>query len=235
MGLLEQLVLVGIILGYGVALSRFIPAGWHFVANIAFATVVVIYGLQVGLDYTDMGLSLHFIKDGLVVALVATLLIIVAVAIVTRVNSLRRFFSMKQIMKPGRLAYESVVRIPLSTALTEEVLFRGVLFGLFMHSYGALLGAIYSSVVFGVWHILPSQQGLQNRGGDAVIINRTTRSFYALANVVSTSIAGMLFCWLRVLAGSILAPWLVHWTINSAALLAAHNVSKTNSTKSDRT
>jgi uncharacterized protein len=39
--------------------------------------------------------------------------------------------------------------------------------------------------------------------------------------VLVTTVAGMMFCWLRERSGSLLAPILAHWATNSLGLLAA--------------
>jgi len=40
------------------------------------------------------------------------------------------------------------------------------------------------------------------------------------ADVIATAIAGMFFTWLRILSGSLIAPWLVHWTINGSSMVS---------------
>jgi membrane protease YdiL (CAAX protease family) len=46
--------------------------------------------------------------------------------------------------------------VPLGTVLLEEVAFRGVLLGLVRRHRSATWASITSSVLFGLWHILPS-------------------------------------------------------------------------------
>lgn len=88
-------------------------------------------------------------------------------------------------------------RIPVGTVLTEELLFRGVL---------DALSPVASPIFFGLWHIHPARAA-----GDT-----------AAGTVAATTVAGVMFSWLRARSGSVLAPMLAHWSINaSGAVLAS--------------
>lgn len=191
---------------YGGALSRFIPDRFHFPANIVASVVAVLYGLWNGLDFTSMGMGAHFVLKGVAVAMLVSLGVMCLAAIIALSKPLQRFITAPQIIRPGKIAYETAVRIPLSTALSEEILFRGVLLGLLLQNYSTLTSLAVAGVFFGIWHALPSI--------------RDHSKHAALPIIFATSLAGVFFGWLRLIAGSIVAPWLVHWSINASALLA---------------
>ena len=116
------------------------------------------------------------------------------------------------------LLYQCLVRVPIGTALTEEFAFRGVLFVAWTQSESTVVAALISSVVFGLWHIGPAR--------NAVLANHPTASAATMARsivltVVGTTGAGLAFVWLRVVIGGILAPLVLHATLNSFATLAA--------------
>ena len=116
------------------------------------------------------------------------------------------------------LLYQCLVRVPIGTALTEEFAFRGVLFAAWTQSESTVVAALISSVVFGLWHIGPAR--------NAVLANHPTASAGTMARsivltVVGTTGAGLAFVWLRVVIGGILAPLVLHATLNSLATLAA--------------
>src|SRR4029450_7903746 len=63
------------------------------------------------------------------------------------------------------LLWHLLVRIPLGTALLEEVAFRGVVYAMVERRRGVRgggvgsavrLGVVGSSLLFGLWHVLPS-------------------------------------------------------------------------------
>lgn len=207
-----SLVFIAAILLYGFVLARCIRDRFHIVANAIMSVAAIAYGLWQGIDFAAMGLSIQFIIPGLVIAILASLAVVAGTAIATLIPPLHKLITIPRLARPGSIAYQTAVRIPLSTALSEEVLFRGVLLGLLVVHSPTIVALITCSLVFGVWHALPSM--------------RDHHKLAVLPIIFATAVAGSLFCWLRLLAGSILAPWLLHWTINASGLLAVHIIHK---------
>jgi membrane protease YdiL (CAAX protease family) len=206
-----SILLICLILAYGFCLARYVPERLHFMVNCIASLLAIAVGLWHGLSFEAMGLGLHLIPKGIIVALVCSLGISLVAGLISAFISTKRIFDVvPQITRPGKIAYETAVRIPLSTALSEEILFRGVLLAVLMQSSPTLVSVIICSIVFGIWHVQPS--------------NWNHTKITVLPTVVVTAIAGLFFCWLQLLAHSIIAPWLVHWTINASALLTIHFV-----------
>lgn len=116
------------------------------------------------------------------------------------------------------LATAVLVRIPLGTALFEEVLFRGALLTAFRARCRPLVAEVASSVVFGLWHVAPTIVALRLNDvapGSVAGLGAITGA------VVVTAVGGLLFCRLRTVSGSLLAPILAHWATNAFGLLAA--------------
>jgi len=208
------------VLFYGIVLARHIPERFHFAANILVSLVAILWGVRYGLNFTDMGLSIQFVPRGILVAALASLAIMIIAALAAILTPLKHIVELPQVQKSGQIAYETAVRIPLSTALSEEILFRGVLLATLMHHFSTLLSAIVVSIVFGLWHVVPTL--------------RDHKRIAIAPTIIATSATGFIFCWLRLLAGSIIAPWLVHWTINASALLALHVIHKRHAFKTQR-
>jgi membrane protease YdiL (CAAX protease family) len=221
MDMFEQIIWAAAILAYGVILARLIPAKLHFISNITVACTAIIIGLNSGLSLNTIGLGRHLIPSGIFISLLFSAVILFGALAASHINFLTKYFlSQGSILKssPSRLAYESAVRIPLSTALTEEVLFRGVLLAVFLQHHTTLVAMILSSIVFGLWHVFPSINSMNQN-----IYNRKSRgkpAMFIASNVLATSIAGMFFAWLKILSNSIIAPWLTHWTINAGGIVA---------------
>ena len=116
---------------------------------------------------------------------------------------------------PG-LAYQVLLRIPLGTALVEEVVFRGVLFAIWQPS-GTVEAAVASSAVFGLWHVGPTINLVHANKPDAT-------NAYLMRTVVGavafTTLAGLLFVWLRVELG-LLGPVAMHALVNGLATIAS--------------
>ena len=76
-------------------------------------------------------------------------------------------------------------------------------------------------MIFGLWHIFPTIAMLENNKILAKANRDLRRRKYGsiIGVVIITSIAGAIFAWLRMISNSIVAPWLVHWSINSSGML----------------
>lgn len=210
--------IVGILL-YGIVLSRFIAPRFHFFANALASIAAICVALVLGLNFDELGIGLHVILRGLLIAVGVSAMVIVGVFIVASLPPLKHYFVLAQQMKPARVAYETAVRIPLSTALTEEIIFRGVLLGVLLGQYDTVLSVGICSIVFGLWHILPSLDRFRAHSSSAK--SKSKSGAYILATIGTTALAGVFFSWLRIVAGSIIAPWLTHWSINASAMLAS--------------
>jgi uncharacterized protein len=122
-------------------------------------------------------------------------------------------------LRGSELAFYVLVRIPLGTAVAEEVIFRGILFAAWrdvgFSSFGA---ALFSSFAFGLWHVSPTIQGIRINDPNA----STHKLWAAVAGaVLLTTAAGLGLTWLRLRTGGLAAPIVVHGGINSVSALAA--------------
>jgi uncharacterized protein len=121
-------------------------------------------------------------------------------------------------LSSGEVAFHMLVRIPLGTALAEELAFRGALYGVLRKSGTVVYATVASSLAFGLWHIRPALASIRANSPDA---SELTTAVLVLAAVTVTGLAGALFCWMREKGGGIGAPWVFHATLNSLALGAA--------------
>jgi membrane protease YdiL (CAAX protease family) len=115
-------------------------------------------------------------------------------------------------------AYQALIRIPVGTALWEEIAFRGVLQAALRRVMPKTAAIAVTSCVFGVWHIRPTLQALR-ANGLAGTRGRTVAG--VTAAVAGTTAGGALFSWLRERSGSLTGPILLHVATNSGGLVAA--------------
>ncbi|MBU1671296.1 MAG: CPBP family intramembrane metalloprotease [Actinobacteria bacterium] len=210
------------VLGYGVLLDRVLPELSHVPVNVAAAGLAVFLANRAGASMDDMGLDPSRLASGLKLGLLTVAPIAAAVAVGLAVPWTREFFLDSDVVgaSGARSIYELLVRIPLGTALAEELIFRGALMGVFLKRRSPLVAALLSSAVFGVWHISPTLQSLSTNAGAA----RAATGFWAGLGIVSgvvavTAAAGAGLAWLRLRSGSIVAPWIAHTCLNSFAWL----------------
>jgi membrane protease YdiL (CAAX protease family) len=115
-------------------------------------------------------------------------------------------------------AYQALIRIPVGTALWEEIAFRGVLQAALRRVMPKATAIAVTSCVFGVWHIRPTLQALR-ANGQAGTRGRAVAG--VTAGVAATTAGGVLFSWLRERSGSVTAPILLHVATNSGGLITA--------------
>jgi membrane protease YdiL (CAAX protease family) len=123
-------------------------------------------------------------------------------------------------MGAGEVAFAALVRVPVGTALLEEMAFRGVLLAMLIRRYGTAWGVAGSSVAFGAWHLLPA---LHLSAGNAAIGAVLGTQSLAAAGIamVAAGLAGAFLCLLRIRYDHLIAPLAVHVTTNSVGYLLA--------------
>ena len=99
-----------------------------------------------------------------------------------------------------------------------------------LQSHSTIVALILSSAVFGLWHIFPTINQLEQNDAAAVLFGkkRAHQAGSIITVVIITGLAGMMFGWLRIIANSILAPWIVHWSINASGVLGIAVAKKLN-------
>lgn len=219
-----ELLLTLLIVSYGALLSFVLPKKSHIILNILFAGGAICVGVLSGLSLSAMGLAPSLLISGSLYALGIIVILIALIYVASRLPVINRFFENEAFssVSKKRLAYEAGFRVPLGTALIEEVLFRGLLLGLLMINYPPINSLIISSIVFGLWHIFPTVNQLEaNQAAKDLVAGKRGRRFWSILSVVATtSLAGFCFGLLRLWSGSLITPWLVHWAINASGIIS---------------
>ena len=183
--------------------------------------------LAAGLGWADAGLSAATTGRGALWGFAGLAVVAIVYLVGALLPATRPVFADRRVEGAGRgeVAYQTLVRIPLGTVILEEVAFRGVLYGLLTAEYGVVGATAVSSVLFGLWHVLPS--------GSLTKLNPTagrafgTRPALAIAvAVLASALAGLVLCELRRVSGSLLAPMMVHWATNALGYVTAFLVAK---------
>jgi uncharacterized protein len=193
----------------------------YVATSLVGAAALLWIGRATGLSWRDLGLARETWRVGAVWAAVIIVVVGSVYAIAAEIPVTRELFSDDRVQAQslGTLAFHVFVRIPFGTVVLEEVLFRGVLLALGARTMGWWRSAVLSSVLFGLWHILPAQGAAQANpavedvvsaggGGTAGVV------LAVVTSVVATALAGLVFCWLRIRSGSLFASMGLHWATN---------------------
>ena len=142
-----------------------------------------------GASPSELGLSRANVGRGTRIGLIAAAPLAAASAGAVAIPRTRRLLIDERITgaSPTEAVFETLVRIPLETALAEEVIFRGVLLALGLRSRSRGWAVVTSSMLFGLWHVVPALSPLA-RGASGRPNARATAPTAAV--VAATAIAG---------------------------------------------
>jgi membrane protease YdiL (CAAX protease family) len=206
------------------ATNLLLPAALYVPAAVLVAALALLVAVRVGgCGARDLGLAPADLGRGLRLGAVAMAVVAALVAAGVALPATRGLFADRRVQEHAlaALLYATLVRIPLGTALLEETLFRGVLLGLGLRRWPPPVAVAWSSALFGLWHVLPSQGLAGYNPAMAGLLHGSGRPAVTAAAVAASAVAGVGFCWLRLRAGSLLAPALLHVATNSLAYAAA--------------
>ena len=185
-----------------------------------------------GIDAPALGLDPAAARAGLRTGAVAAAAVAAVIGTAATLPATRTLFADARVTDatPRQAAYEVLVRIPVATALAEEVLFRGALLGAWQVAAGTPTAVAVSSLTFGVWHVLPALEAhshnpvgarLSARADDRLRARAGGRVGHVGGTIVATAAAGAAFAALRLRSRSVVAPVKAHTAVNLVGYLAA--------------
>ena len=186
------------------------------VCLVATAVLLAIARID-GITWTQLGLNKSSWQNGIIWSVIVIVAVTVFYAIAASLPFTRAGFADKRAAEGGyrRVFYHSVIRIPFGTALMEEVAFRGVLLAVVTLSWGVVAGVVVSSIVFGLWHVLPSLDFHDSHDATARIgDSKKAKASSVVATVLGTAAAGVGFCVLRLWTDSLFPPIALHAALN---------------------
>jgi len=177
-----------------------------------------------GLSWHDLGLSPAEVRRGLAIGavVVAIVMTFYAIVLASPWDS-----TLENSRTPDTLSLtllSAFLIIPIQTVIWEEVAFRGVLWAHVRRDHGTVMATVVSSVLFGLWHILPATGFATSSSAvtDNADSGSTTTVITVLVTVLFTGLAGVLLCELRRRTDSLVTPMAIHWATNGLGLLASY-------------
>jgi CAAX protease family protein len=207
-----ELVAIGCIAAWNVGRNHLARRA-RIPANVAAAAALVGIARVAGVRGAELGLDPARLGRGVREGLLAATPLAAATAAVLGVPQTRRLLADEEITatSPGEAVFETLVRIPIETALAEEVAFRGVLLALGLRARPRGWAVAMSSLCFGLWHVRP------NRGPVARHAGANGAPASTIGEVVVTGVAGAGLAWLRLRSESLAAPIVAHAAVNMVA------------------
>ncbi len=216
------LAVIGILLIWNLAANLIVPEAASVPFTLLAAALLVVVARRAGVSADALGSGVNTAARGVRVGAPATAVVVVAIATLTAVPASREFFADGRFIGVTipEMLYEALFRIPIGTALAEEIAFRAVLLGMLLRRISPGRAIAASSVLFGLWHILPGIEALESSPAADLAAGWAATVAEVAGQVIITGIAGAGLAWLRLRSTSIAAPVLAHWAINGIAYIA---------------
>src|SRR5947209_17316913 len=188
---LTVVVLVGVAVGDHVLA----PAWW--LAPVE-AVALAAGARACGLSWAQLGLARNRLASGLrwglgAIAVVAVVFLIGVLLPLAR----PAFQDSRYHLAAGRALFTALVVIPFGTVVLEEVAFRSVLWGMLARHCRTWQVLMTTSLLFGLWHVLPSLHLAAANGGVADTVGGGGTALVVLATVAFTAVGGVVFGELR--------------------------------------
>ncbi len=139
--------------------NRLAPQSHYLLWSFASSVVLIAIGLfGWKLLFTDMGLGWWFYLSGFIWAVASIGVVTAFYVVVSLFQEDPPGLEDDSIgsLSAGKLAFQALVEVPFGTVLLEEIAFRAVLFSMLARRCGVVWAIVISSLMFGIWHVLPS-------------------------------------------------------------------------------
>ena len=213
---------VGVLVLFSIARSFHLLGPEGIGAGLLIAALLLIAWGN-GATPADLGLGRSDMWAGLAYGAGAcgvVLLVLVVAALIPAANGF--LHDSRAQISGGRLLFELGVSIVLLTAIPEELAFRGVLLGSALKLWGPWRASLITSALFGLWHIAPTLGTMSdNHEFKGVAASIGGEILLVLGAIAVTTVAGLVFCWLRLRSKSLIAPIMAHAATNGLALTVA--------------
>ena len=202
-----------LVAAHNIAQNTFLNRRGYVEGNLLVLAGLVGIGKMQGLSLEEMGLSPKFGRRDLqILGLLAASTAAGSLAALAHPETRELLRDERARDESGRvIAYKTLIRFPIGTALFEEGSFRGVLPALIGRSEAT--GDLVSAIAFGLWHVIPTGRAL---AGSPLSLEMTPdrRARAVIAGCAITSLAGLGFSRVRRHSGSVVLPWLIHSAFN---------------------
>ncbi len=221
--LVPLVAVAALLVAVNIAAAR--ATGWAYIGiNLAAAAAVLAVAWWAGFTAAELGLAWGDAGSGLGWGLAAAAVVVVAFTIAAVVPATRKAFRDARVARETtrETLVRALVTVPLGTVVLEEIAFRSVLLAVIREGWGVVLAVVASSLLFGLWHVRSAGDAHESNPHATDALRGTHGRILAIASVVvATGAAGAVLCGLRLGSGSVIAPAILHWAVNSTGLVLA--------------
>lgn len=223
---LPELVFIFLIAIYSIVITKIIPKKLYSFSNLIIAFGAILYGVFFGTSLQQLGIGFNLILVNMLIGLALSMPIIISIILFSSYPTFSKHFSRQpnQNYNWHQFAYELGFRIPFGTALSEEVIFRSVLFAILLSNHSVILAIIFDSIIFGLWHVFPTLHAVKDHESlNNKLKNKHQRNMLAVfVSIITTSILGVGLALLTLKTKSFISAWVLHSAINGSAVFGGY-------------
>jgi membrane protease YdiL (CAAX protease family) len=117
----------------------------------------------------------------------------------------------------SEMAFRLAFRVPVGTALFEEVTFRGILYACWLRAADLRSTVLGTGVVFALWHTVITFRSVT---GAEVVDSAPLIALGYAGSLLGLLVGGAAFALLRWRTGGVAGPFFVHWIVVALMTLA---------------
>ncbi len=178
------------------------------------------------LDWSELGLSARGWQRsaaiGLLVGCLLALPALIFLAFPFLLAEPARYREIQDLGLPGFL-WRLGIELTIATALTEEVLFRGILQALFKRFLNTARALVSTNIVFALWHLAVNALTLQQ---NVVVLpflpTALAQAVGYLGSVITVGIGGLILSILRERTNHLAGSMVAHWVVVAALTMAVY-------------
>lgn len=181
---------------------------------------------RAGLGWSDLGVSGNNLKQsirtGALVGLGLSIVLVVFFLFPVVLTGPVRYSSIEELDSIG-LVWRLGVDLTIAVALTEEVLFRGILQALFRQALSVRGAVVATSITFALWHLVVNALSLQQN--PVTLLGLPSQVALGLGYVgalVAVGAGGGILSTLRERTGNLAGSVLVHWAADAVMTLVIY-------------
>lgn len=197
-------------------LTRRVEGPPYVIAALLTTTCLVFIAWKHDLTWTELGLGRSTWLTGILWSLGIIVVIGAVIGTAGGIPRMHKYFADDRHADADGLqtSRKVLLDIPLGTVLIEEFAFRGVLLALMVQQWGTVWAVVWTSVLFGLWHVMPALEmhdAHQEATGHVLVTVGST--------VLFTGLSGVGFALLRIWTGSLFPPAALHWAANGTGIV----------------
>jgi uncharacterized protein len=221
-----EIIGTSVLLAHNIILHRALRPPADAALNLGSAIALTAFARRNGCTPAELGMGRADLSRSLKIGSIAALCCSTGIGIAAAVPSTRRLFLDEQLrgMSLKQTLYHAGLRIPVATALAEEIMFRSALHALFARKHSLPITLAWTSSLFGLWHILPTLDTFDRNPASKIVQVRgcSQPMAAAIGSAGATAAAGLFFSYLRLSSRSVVASVLTHAAINIVGFVIAN-------------